>query len=1047
MGNYSSFARTLVSEFAAVVFVVLFVVFLVKSIIRGNRVKELEKELKRTQDLLNLRQDQNIQPGNPYIYQEQNQINQRGVQAGGIQQPAAAQPVPSNAVQPVQDAAVQAVQQVVTQPVQIPPITVENAMMGQAPAYQPAAPLPVPSAAAFPAQEVQRPELPVYTKVDDKVKPHREKFFSSINITFGIGVLLLTIVGATFMTGSWSWMTEEIRAVSLIVLVVLVYGMSFLAGKVLKLQQTGFALYSLASLLGPIVIVGMGTFNLLGPGFSFENGSGWFVASVASLVLLLTAIGGRFLFREKSQTNIYRGTIYISLTWLVVFLAGQIGQASGDVTEWGMIVLGLATLALAFRIVGIIPLFDDQVFFKVYSEIITYIPAVLILFSIAEDDGAVFGAAIVEFIALVMLARFAKGRRWARFITPLAGLEIVISWLVFSDSFSDPEEMYMVTAVMMVIFFAVYVIHKVMKISSFASDIGIPVVSGTFISIVAVEDVPVMGAVACFLTILMLVYRMAAEPVLAGRTSLPEGYFCKETHVPMQSVMSVFCALFYYTGAVFIYFVPENNPVLADLYFTLAALIPAVAAVAARFALKEDIRLYSAGLTLSVISVTAGFFSIFSYSGYSHSRSIFCDEINICAWILTLAVITLCVFFAVGSLKAKKVTGGAMFWISLCLNALSIGVFLMIENFSQRTSGLVVGPDEMIHLARKIAALAFLGLNIGALAVTFFIRRRGKEDLISAYSAGLKYFFCGFSMWWFFIIWIIFDASWGLLIAGVVTAVLLSLLDAEFFAVLPVLAAEVSVIYELRELGNRDLTNVLLIAAAILVAGAGRLIFRKAVASSKAIDYLSFTSFIFMLGLYNEDYVPMMVFLASSLLVMNFANRCPVSVRILLSGFAGLICMAVITQPFFTIPDLISLEYDIALLLGALLLICRVIKPAPAGVMKYLWFTGVALSIIAEGISAAVTGEALDLIIVGTASFGIFIYAFIRRNRLWFILGIVSMISIAVYLSLEFWSSLVWLIYLLVAGSILIVMAAVNEWGKRHNPEGKKKRFFEEWTW
>ena len=45
MGNYSSFARTLVSEFAAVVFVVLFVVFLVKSIIRGNRVKELEKEI------------------------------------------------------------------------------------------------------------------------------------------------------------------------------------------------------------------------------------------------------------------------------------------------------------------------------------------------------------------------------------------------------------------------------------------------------------------------------------------------------------------------------------------------------------------------------------------------------------------------------------------------------------------------------------------------------------------------------------------------------------------------------------------------------------------------------------------------------------------------------------------------------------------------------------------------------------------------------------------------------------------------------------------
>ena len=96
---------------------------------------------------------------------------------------------------------------------------------------------------------------------------------------------------------------------------------------------------------------------------------------------------------------------------------------------------------------------------------------------------------------------------------------------------------------------------------------------------------------------------------------------------------------------------------------------------------------------------------------------------------------------------------------------------------------------------------------------------------------------------------------------------------------------------------------------------------------------------------------------------------------------------------------------------------------------------------------AATTGEAVDLIIVGTAAIGIFIFSFIRRLRLWFILGIVSMVSIAIYLSVAFWSTLVWLIYLLVSGSILIVMASVNEWGKRHNKDGKKKRFFEEWKW
>ena len=46
---------------------------------------------------------------------------------------------------------------------------------------------PVPSTVSAPAPVVNRPaQAPV---VNTEVKPKREKFFSSINITFGIGVL------------------------------------------------------------------------------------------------------------------------------------------------------------------------------------------------------------------------------------------------------------------------------------------------------------------------------------------------------------------------------------------------------------------------------------------------------------------------------------------------------------------------------------------------------------------------------------------------------------------------------------------------------------------------------------------------------------------------------------------------------------------------------------------------------------------------------------------------------------------------------------------
>ena len=998
--DFSSSIVSALYYLAAHTFLILFIVFLVKSIISGKKIEQLQKRIRELEGKLPA-----MPPVPPYI-------------ATGMPQPMYNPNQPVMPSQPVYSEAASIQQTIAASPTPswaVPPAVVQN----------------------------NRQQAAVNNVSVETEKPKREKFFSSINITFGIGVLLLTIVGATFMTGSWSWMTEEIRAISLVILVFLVYGMSFLAGKILKLQQTGFAMYSLASLLGPIVIVGMGSFELLGSAFSFKNGTGWLVATVAAVVLFASAVVGRFLFREGAQANIYRGTTYISLTWLVVFLSGQIGQASEVIGEWGMICLGLATLALAFRIVALTNLFEGEAFFKVYSEIITYIPAGLLLFTIAFSDGAVFGATIVSFAALVMLAKFTENRRWIRLLTPFAGMEIAVSWIVFADA----VDMYMVTAITMTIIVILIAVHKMLKISSLLSDLALPVLLGTITTILAAEDVPVMGAAGCFLTLAILIFELIAEPVLALKEGIPEGVFRKENSPAIQIVLSVLGTVFYYLGLVMVYFVPEKNSIHADMYSTAIALVPAIASVVLRIVLKDDLRIRTAGFVLTIVSVVSAFFSIFSFERSIRVQNIFCSDLYICAWILTLAVIVMCIFFIVKPFKEKRLSAGAMFWLALSLNALSIGVFLMIEYNTQLSWRIKLIPESAIELVRQIASFSFLSLNVAAMAIAFFLKRKGKE-LVSKYASGLKHFFSGFAMSWFVVSWVLLGVTWKTLIAAVVFAVLLSLLESEFLAALPVFAAEICIMEELTvNIDNIDLRNVILVGLAVIVAGIGRLIFRKKVFSGKAIDYLSLTSFIFMFALSSADYIPMTVFLALSLIVMNFAGRVRIPVRVFVSIFAAFICLAVIFQPFFTLPDIISLEYDIVLLLGTLLLICRVIKPAPYSVMKYIWFTGVALSLIAEGISAGVTGEVLDLVLVGTASFGIFIYAFIRRNRLWFILGVVSMVSIAVYLTLAFWSSLVWLIYLFLAGSILVVMAAVNEWGKRHNKDGKKKRFFEEWTW
>lgn len=1029
----------------AMAFAGLFVYFLIKSIERGKRIEELERQL----GLRNPAQIPGQQPAQPVRQQVQVPVQQpvQPIVQVPVQQPVqptvqepVQQPVQAPVQRPVQtpvQTPVQPVQVPVQQPVQRPvQVPVEQPV--QAPVVQPAR--PVVQAPAVPVQQqvstaYQQPvKAPVTTPSAPAVQPKREKFFSSINITFGIGVLLLTMVGATFMTGSWDWMSDTVRVIGLIAIIIMIYGMSFFAGKGLKLQQTSFAMYTLASLLGPIVVVGMGAYELFGSSFSFSHGGGWMVATVAALVLLLSSIAGRFIFTEKGKSNVYRTTTYIALTWLVVFVSAQAGQASLYVNEWTAICLGISILALILRIASLIPIFREEPFFKVYAEIMTYIPAALLLCTVAYTDGAIVAGTVVEFIALVMHAKFSEDRSWIKYITPLMGLLVYVSLLVFLDE----ESTVLITCVLMAVTLVLFVVHKILKMSSWASDTVLPIVLSTITMIVSVEDAPIMGVISCLLLIILFVFRMTLEPVFARKESGFAKIFRKDISFTEQVFMAILTAVYYYIGVIILYFVPENNPISGNIYFTVMAMIPAVVMLIVRFATKDDFRIKLIGMIMAGVTLISSFFSIFAYTrGF-----ILCKDLYVCAWLLTFAFILFAAHFNVGSIKNKRFGIDTAAWIAACVNSLAIGVFLTIEFNAQQEWGLEFIPEDYIDLTRKIACLVFLIINVIAVAVAF-----SKRKLENANITAMKFFFLSFSMIWFLSSAVLIGANWYTFAVAVIFAVILVLLKNEFFTVLPILAAQIALGVEVAKVSNNDLNNILMIVLTLATAGLGRLLFRKCMFSSKGADYLSCTAVLFLMWMRSRDYIPMAVFFTLALLVMNFAGRVKVPVRVFLSIAAAFCCIGILTQPFIEYPEFISFEINLFLVLGTLFLICKVIKPFPDTAAKYIWFVGVALALVSEGVSAAVTGEALDLIIVGTAAIGIFIFSFIKRYRLWFILGIVAMVSIAIYLSVAFWSTLVWLVYLLVSGSILIVMASVNEWGKRHNKDGKKRRFFEEWKW
>lgn len=1015
---------------APIAFCILFIIFLVKSIKRGKRIKELEQEVAK----LRAGYKGEVAPAESAKFAPlQPAVNSYG-ETEYIRLPE----IQSTDYMPQQTATVSQTQAYAPQYTSAPQMPVYAPQSAVQPASQTAVQEEIPGQAATPSWAMtpaQARASQAQQMVQTMPAAPKKKVFSSINITFGIGVLLLTIVGATFMTVSWSWMSDAVRALSLFGIVAIAYGLSFLAGKVFRLQQTGFAFYTLASMLGPIVVVGLGAFDLLGPAFSFKEGTGWLVATLAAGILLASSIGGIFIFKEKVQTGVYRCTFYIALTWLVIFISAQIGQSSSGVSEWSMIGLGLATLALVFRILNVTKIFSEEKFFIVYSEIITYVPLGFLVPFLVASDGAIFGAMIIEMAALLLCAVTSKSRAWLKYLTPIVGLGVALSWLKFGGT----EEIYLCVAILLLIVFVDYAAHKILRISTWFSDLVLPTALCAF-SFIGFEKAPVMGVVAGFLALGLTVYQMLIEPMLAAKTSAPEGFFRESVPMPAQIGMTVLGSAFYYYGAAMILPAIDPAEVFIYFYYTLIALIPAIAALVYRFVKNNDIRIFIAGISMSSAAVIAALVSCVDHDPDKVLHEGFCEYIYVCAWILTLAVIVFCMTFIVKSVKEKKLNFGTMFCVSFAINSLAIGTIITIAKACENMK------EDEIAIVLQFTSVAFLILNVIGIAAALFMRKK-KNGLIAEYGTGFKYFFNGFATLWFLFSWITFEGNWQFIIVSVLFAGLLYLLDSGFFAVLPIFAAEISVIDLVSELENDDIRNVICVAAALVMALAGRLIFRKEVFNKRRADYLTVLAPVILFGLTSGDYVPMMVFLAASLLVMNYAGRVKVSIKILLSVFALLVSCGVISQPFIDIPDLIFLEIDILILLGTLFAICRFIKPFNPVALKYIWFTGVALSLIAEGVSAAVTGEGIDLVIVGSASIGIFIYAFIRRNRLWFILGIVSILSIAVYLSVAFWSSLVWLIFLFIAGSVLVAMAAINEWGKRHSKDGKKRRFFEEWTW
>lgn len=104
-------------------------------------------------------------------------------------------------------------------------------------------------------------------------------------------------------------------------------------------------------------------------------------------------------------------------------------------------------------------------------------------------------------------------------------------------------------------------------------------------------------------------------------------------------------------------------------------------------------------------------------------------------------------------------------------------------------------------------------------------------------------------------------------------------------------------------------------------------------------------------------------------------------------------------------------------------------------------------AVIRLAVQALAHEKTADLLTVLVCGLSIFIIAYFIKQKKWFLLGGITLCGVAVRLSPRM--HMQWWAYLLIAGAILIVIAAANEMAKQRGESLKTRvsRFWEDWEW
>ena len=931
-------------------------------------------------------------------------------------------------------------------------------------------PPPFPGGSQNPyAQAYRVPPQPTYVQRPPKPKQP----FSPIPLLLIAGVAFLFLGGVLVLTSTWDTLPDLVRAIALLSVGVISFGVNVLAEKILKLPKTGLAFYILGCIFLPMAVVGIGAFQLFGEWFSFQGDGGALVAAAAcACVAVSTMVGvGNYKHPFLAWMSL---TASAGVWYCLTSLASDMLR---DASSPELIINAVCCAMLL--VLGVVSTFGAEWLLRSKPDTpygkaaLAYLYPILLSIAITYASVAGFGETpIVSVIAPILLTPLFCNNRFARNQFHFGIFGMVLCLMTAGASTTQLEAL---TGASGYAAFLFTVTAAAMVLLAFQAVEKLPsALRATAVGAGYVLSVPMLltGGIPLLSRMIEPLFQGSLlEP--AARASGADDYLAYNSLSRSQLVLGVLMAL-----SVIFFFVTKKHPLTKDT--PICAFYTAMLYLTAFLALEAQIRpLYAVllilaallllaqgflsrriwGFVLAVASCGAMLLLNLPYSGiwllwmgtgiaiggvvYAHltrrpllekcfawvgiplllSAGIDTLTVRLCltydvSFILLFAVVTLLYLLEAVALVSHERTKGTKLYLEITA---ALGAFCAFLAYLTVEDTDKTGWGGLLAMLLTVFVIVFTRKKINFAAVPFlFMLFFTLRDMISEITPD-------------------FLDSTGLSLPGTMTTdTAAELLQSGCFVVMLVIFAVMGRILVPAFYDNKDGANRIdfpLLAGVLPI-----------IAVAVTIDWYPAILFFLFLTIYSLFFIG------------RTQHR---NIPALLASLFGCITLLLhnVQDPFGLLEELMKLDIQTLQVMMYLLpfhvfifsLLFILPEKAKKGV-HLARFIMYCITMLVLLISSLNFGNVADALILVTFSFLILVGSFVTKRLRWFALGFAVLVTMTIHLTWSFWRSLHWGIYLFLAGLLLIVIASVYEYAARYareHPDEPKKKFalFATWKW